>query len=54
MIGCLLSYTHLLGHKGIVRMIADMQSYYFEKMYTVTKDFVQSCYYRNIGPSHGA
>ena len=44
MIGCLLSYTHLLGHKGIVRMIADLQSYYFDKMYTLTKDFVQSCY----------
>ncbi|WP_371079051.1 hypothetical protein, partial [Salmonella enterica] len=34
LVGYLLSYTHLLGHKGITRMIADLQSYYFEKMYT--------------------
>ncbi len=44
MVGLLLSYTHLLGHKGIVRMIADMQNYYFNKMYTQTKELVQSCY----------
>ncbi|MBG0744848.1 MAG: DDE-type integrase/transposase/recombinase [Cylindrospermopsis raciborskii KL1] len=44
LVGYLLSYTHLLGHKGITRMIADLQSYYFEKMYTQTKELVQSCY----------
>ncbi len=42
--GHLLSYTHLLGHKGTVRMIGDLQSYYFEKMYTLTKELVQSCW----------
>jgi len=43
-IGILLSYTHLLGHKGIGRMMADLQSYYFENMYTVTSSFIQCCY----------
>ena len=44
MVGLLISYTHLLGHKGTTRMIADLQNYYFEKMYTLTREFVQSCY----------
>jgi len=44
MVGILLSYTHLLGHKGIGRMLADMQSYYFENMYTITSKFIQCCY----------
>ena len=44
MVGLLLSYTHLLGHKGIVRMIGDLQNYYFDKMYTLVKELVQSCY----------
>jgi hypothetical protein len=44
LIGILLSYTHLLGHKGLNRMLADMQSYYFENMYTVTSNFIQCCY----------
>ena len=43
-IGVLLSYTHLLGHKGLNRMIADLQSYYFANMNTVTKNFIQCCY----------
>lgn len=42
--GILLSYTHLLGHKGLNRMIADLQSYYFPKMNTITKQFIQCCY----------
>jgi len=44
LVGCLLSYTHLLGHKGTVRMIADLQSYYFKNMYTLTRELVQSCW----------
>ena len=44
MVGMLLSYTHLLGHKGITRMLSDLESYYFENMYTVTKNFIQCCY----------
>ncbi len=31
MIGILLSHTHLLGHKGLVRMMADLESYWFKK-----------------------
>jgi hypothetical protein len=44
MLGVLLSYTHLLGHKGLNRMLADLQSYYFANMNTVTKKFIQCCY----------
>jgi hypothetical protein len=44
MIGLLLSFTHLLGHKGITRMMCDMESYYFDKKYTITKRFIRSCY----------
>ena len=42
--GVLLSYTHLLGHKGLDRMLADLQSYYFPNMYTITKQFITCCY----------
>ena len=42
MIGVLLSYTHLLGHKGIARMLSDLESYYFENMYTITKNFINN------------
>ena len=44
LIGYLLSYTHLLGHKGVTRMLADLQSYHFANKYTVTREFVQSCW----------
>ena len=44
MVGLLLSYTHLLGHKGLTRMLADLQSYSFKNKYTVTKDFITCCY----------
>ena len=44
MIGLLLSHTHLLGHSGLQRMILDMESYYFPRMYTLTKSFVSRCY----------
>jgi len=44
MIGLLLAHTHLLGHTGVTKMLKNMDSYYFETMYTVTKNFVQSCY----------
>ena len=44
MVGLLLSFTHLLGHKGLTRMFADLQSYYFDNLYSVTKRFITSCY----------
>ena len=44
MIGLLLSFTHLLGHKGILRMLADLESYYFENKYSITKRFIKCCY----------
>ena len=44
MIGLLLSHVHLIGHKGLVRMLADLESYWFKNMYSVTKKFVTSCY----------
>jgi hypothetical protein len=44
MIGLLLSHTHLLGHKGLNRMLADLKSYWFKNMTTVTKKFVAGCY----------
>jgi hypothetical protein len=42
--GPLLSYTHLLGHKGIKRMILDMQTYYFDNMQSVTRKFISCCW----------
>ena len=44
MIGLLLSHTHLLGHLGVNKMINNLQSYYFQNMYTTVKKFVMSCY----------
>ena len=44
LVGPLLAYTHLLGHKGLAKMLRDLNSYYFENLSTVTKTFVTSCY----------
>jgi hypothetical protein len=44
LIRALLSYTHLLGHKGITRMLADLQSYYFKNMYSITRNFISCCW----------
>jgi len=44
MVGLLLSHTHLLGHKGLQRMMADLESYYFPNMTTTVRKFVQCCY----------
>jgi hypothetical protein len=44
MIGLLLSHTHLLGHSGLQRMLLDMDSYWFPKMYTLTQNFISRCY----------
>ena len=44
LIGVLLSLTHLIGHQGLVRMLKDMQSYYFHNMSSITKRFVSRCH----------
>ena len=44
LIGLLLSYTHLLGHKGLNRMLSDLESYHFDNKYTIAKRFVRCCY----------
>ena len=44
LIGVLLSLTHLLGHQGLIRMLKDMQSYYFPNMSSITKRFVSRCH----------
>ena len=44
LIGLLLSYSHLLGHKGLTRMLADIESYHFDRKYSITKNFIRSCY----------
>jgi hypothetical protein len=44
MVGLLLSHTHLLGHRGLTRMMTDLTSYWFPTMNTVVKKFVSSCY----------
>jgi hypothetical protein len=44
LVGLLLSYTHLLGHLGITKMIQNLKNYYFPTKYTIVKNFVASCY----------
>ena len=43
MVGLLLSQKHLIGHKGLTRMLADLESYFFDSKYTVTRNFVNCC-----------
>ena len=44
MIGLLLTYTHLIGHWGTLKMLWNLKGYYFGTMYSVTKRFVACCY----------
>jgi hypothetical protein len=44
LIGVLLAYTHLLGHLGTGKMLKNLQSYYFRKMYTQVRSFTSKCY----------
>jgi hypothetical protein len=44
LIGPLLSYTHLMGHKGTKRMMLDLQSYYFDNMTSLTRKFISCCW----------
>jgi transposase InsO family protein len=44
MIGLLISYTHLHGHWGVAKMLANMKMYYFPNMHSTVKKFVSCCY----------
>jgi hypothetical protein len=44
LVGPLLAHLHLSGHKGLTRMLLEMQNFSFPNMYSVTKRFVTSCY----------
>ena len=44
LIGSLLSYIHLVGHLGLTRMLANLQSYHFANKYSLTRQFVNCCY----------
>ncbi len=44
LIGPLLSYLHLIGHMGVVKMLKNMNSYYFPNKYSKVKQFVGKCY----------
>jgi hypothetical protein len=44
LVGPLLSYTHLLGHLGVRKMLQNLFNYHFDTKYTTLKNFVSSCY----------
>jgi hypothetical protein len=44
LVGPLVAYIHLLGHMGVNKMIANLENYYFENMYTVCKKLCTACY----------
>jgi hypothetical protein len=44
MVGVLLSHSHLYGHKGLPRMLANLDGYYFKSKYSITRKFIGGCY----------
>ena len=44
MVGLLLSLVHLVGHKGLTRMLMSLELYYFPTKYTVVRSFITGCY----------
>jgi hypothetical protein len=44
LVGPLLAYIHLLGHKGLTKMLAELSVYYFRNKYSITRKFVNCCY----------
>jgi hypothetical protein len=44
MIGLILSHQHLMGHKGLPKMMANLESYYFPKMNSIVRKFISCCY----------
>jgi hypothetical protein len=44
MIGLILSHQHLMGHKGLPKMMANLESYYFPKMNSIVRKCISCCY----------
>ncbi len=44
MVGLILSHQHLMGHKGLPKMMANLESYYFPKMNSIVRKFISCCY----------
>ena len=44
LVGPLLSYVHLLGHQGVVKMLKNLDSYYFPTKYIKVRKFISCCY----------
>ena len=44
MVGLLLSQRHLLGHRGLAKMLLDLELYYFPKKTDTVKRFISACY----------
>ena len=44
LIGVLLAHCHLYGHKGLPRMLANLESYHFKNKYTIVRRFISACY----------
>ncbi len=43
-IGVLLAHSHLYGHKGLPRMLANLDGYHFKSKYSITRKFIGGCY----------
>jgi hypothetical protein len=44
MIGVFLAHSHLYGHKGLPRMLANLEGYDFKSKYSIVRKFIGSCY----------
>ena len=44
LIGPMLAHMHLIGHKGLSRMMTELEPYYFKNKYSVTRKFIKCCY----------
>jgi Reverse transcriptase (RNA-dependent DNA polymerase)/RNase H-like domain found in reverse transcriptase len=44
LIGPMLAYIHLSGHKGLSRMLVELDIYFFKNKYTITRNFIKCCY----------
>ena len=39
-----LVYIHLVGHRGLSRMLMELEPYFFRNKYTITREFTRCCY----------